>query len=68
MGTMEFGVVRNNVYKLSVKSIHNLGHPRISENDPDKPTPETPNEDAKVYLEVAVEVRPWTVRLNEIDF
>lgn len=68
MGTMEFGVVRNNVYKLSVKSIHNLGHPRLSDNDPDKPTPETPNEDAKVYLEVAVEVRPWTVRMNEIEF
>lgn len=68
MGAMEFGVVRNNIYKLSVKSIHNLGHPRISDNDPDKPTPETPNEDAKVYLEVAVEVRPWTVRLNEIEF
>lgn len=68
MGNMEFGVVRNNIYKLSVKSIRNLGHPRISDNDPEKPTPETPDEDAKVYLEVAVEVRPWTVRENEIHF
>lgn len=68
MGQMEFGVVRNNIYKLSVRSIKSLGHPRISDNDPDKPTPETPDEDAKVYLEVAVEVRPWTVRVNEIDF
>lgn len=68
MGKMEFGVVRNNIYKLSVKSIKNLGHPRITDNDPEKPTPETPNEDAKVYMEVNVEVRPWTVRVNEIEF
>lgn len=28
MGTMEFGVVRNNVYKLAVTGISKLGHPR----------------------------------------
>lgn len=68
MGRMEFGVVRNNIYKLSVKSIKSLGHPRISDNDPDKLTPETPDEKAEAYLEVAVEVRPWTVRVNDIEF
>ena len=28
MGPMEFDVVRNNVYKLSVDKINRLGHPR----------------------------------------
>ncbi|MDE5554447.1 MAG: fimbria major subunit, partial [Muribaculaceae bacterium] len=42
MGPMEFAVVRNNVYKLAVTEISQLGHPRIPENDPDKPTPNTP--------------------------
>lgn len=35
MGDMEFAVVRNNVYKLAVTKINRLGHPRLSENDPD---------------------------------
>ncbi len=68
MGQMEFGVVRNNIYKLSVNKINYLGHPRRSDNDPEPPTPETPNEDAKVYLEVAVKVREWVVRENNIEF
>ncbi|MDE5836986.1 MAG: Mfa1 fimbrilin C-terminal domain-containing protein, partial [Paramuribaculum sp.] len=32
MGPMEFAVVRNNVYKLSVDKIARLGHPRIPYN------------------------------------
>ena len=68
MGPMEFAVVRNNVYKLSVTEIHSLGHPRISGNDPDKPTPETPDEVGKLYFTVDVKVLPWTVRVNNIVF
>ena len=68
MGQMEFGGVRTNIYKLSVNKINYLGHPRRSDNDPEPPTPETPNEDAKVYLEVAVKVREWVVRENNIEF
>lgn len=68
MGTMEFAVVRNNVYKLAVTSIKKLGHPRIPENDPDAPKPDTPDEKADLYLTVSVQVLPWVVRVNNIDF
>ncbi len=68
MGPMEFAVVRNNVYKLSVTEIHRLGHPRFSDNDPEKPTPDTPDEVGKLYFSVDVKVLPWTVRLNNIIF
>lgn len=68
MGPMEFGVVRNNVYKLAVTNIRKLGHPRVSENDPDPIDPEDPDEEGDVYLSVSVEVLPWVVRVNNIEF
>lgn len=68
MGKMEFAVVRNNVYKLAVLSLKKLGHPRVTENDPDPVTPETPDEKDEVYLDVEVNVLPWVVRINNIDF
>ena len=68
MGPMEFDVVRNNVYKLSVDQIARLGHPRIPENDPNDPTPNTPDESDEIYLDVRVQIAPWAVRLNSIKF
>lgn len=68
MGPMEFAVVRNNVYKLAVTKISRLGHPRISANDPDKPTPDTDDEQSNVYITVQCEAMPWVVRLNDIEF
>lgn len=68
MGPMEFGVVRNHVYKLAVKSIKKLGHPRISDNDPDPVDPEDPDEEGDIYFDVSVEVRKWSVKVNNIDF
>lgn len=68
MGPMEFGVVRNNVYKLAVTHIARLGHPRISQNDPDSPDPGTPDESSNIYITVDAEVVPWTVRVNDIVF
>lgn len=59
MGIMEFGVVRNNVYKLSVSKINEIGAPS------DKIDPENPDESEKVYLSVSVEIKPWTIRPNE---
>lgn len=68
MGPMEFAVVRNNVYKLAVTHIARLGHPRISQNDPDSPKPDTPDESSDIYFTVDAEVVPWTVRVNDIVF
>lgn len=68
MGQMEFAVVRNNVYKLAVTRIEELGHPRLTENDPDPIDPENPDENGDVYLSVSVEVLPWVVRVNNIEF
>lgn len=68
MGIMEFATVRNNVYKLAVTNISSLGHPRIPENDPDKPTPDTPDESDDLYITVNCRVIPWVVRINNIDF
>lgn len=68
MGPMEFAVVRNNVYKLAVTEIKKLGHPRISDNDPDPVDPENPDESGDVYIKLSVEVLPWVVRVNNIEF
>ena len=68
MGPMEFAVVRNNVYKLSVTNINRLGHPRLSVNDPEPPTPDTPDESDNVYIDVECQVLPWSVRINNIEF
>lgn len=68
MGPMEFSVVRNNVYKLAVTKLGQLGHPLIPTNDPDKPKPDTPDEQPDVYMTVTCEVVPWVVRINSIEF
>ena len=68
MAPMEFATVRNNVYKLAVTRLKTLGHPRIPENDPDEPTPNTPDEKGDSYLTVSVTVKPWVVRFNDIEF
>ena len=68
MGPMEFNVIRNNVYKLAVTKISRLGHPRISENDPNRPKPNDPNEKDDIYFTVQCEALPWVVRINDIEF
>lgn len=66
MGAMEFAVVRNNVYKLAVIKLSDLGHPRIIANDPDAPDPNTPDEKADLYITVTCTTLPWVVRVNNI--
>lgn len=68
MGPMEFAVVRNNVYKLSVTGVDKFGHPTDPDDDPDPENPEDPDEEDDVYFKVAVEVLPWVVRINNIKF
>lgn len=68
MGIMEFAVVRNNVYKLSVTEINRYGHPGDPDGDPDPEKPDDPDEDDEVYFRVGVKVLPWVVRVNNIEF
>ncbi|MDE5836234.1 MAG: fimbria major subunit [Paramuribaculum sp.] len=37
-------------------------------NDPEDPTPGTPDETDEIYLDVTVEIVPWAVRVNSITF
>lgn len=63
MGTMEFAVVRNNVYKLKVTEIMKYGVPTDT-----PPTPEIPDETNEYFCKVVVKVLPWAVRINNIEF
>lgn len=62
MGINEFGVVRNNVYKLAVTKVGALGSPKSPED------PDTPDETENAYFTVSCIVMPWTVRINNIEF
>lgn len=68
MGEKEFGVVRNNIYKLSVTEIKALGHTRDPKDDPDPVDPNDPDEKSDVHIKVSCKVTPWTVRVNNIKF
>ena len=68
MGDMEFATVRNNVYKLAVTGINRIGHPTNPGDDPDPEKPENPDEPPTNYIRVQVEVLPWVVRVNNIEF
>ena len=68
MGPMEFATVRNNVYKLAVKTIGRLGHPGDPKDDPDPIDPDDPDESDDLYFDVEIQVLPWVVRVNDIEF
>lgn len=68
LGRMEFGVVRNNVYYLEVTNILNIGEPWIP-GGPEDPNPDPdPDETEKASILVSINVLPWTVRYNNIEF
>lgn len=73
-GPMEFAVVRNNVYKLSISKVNLFGHsndPQIKVPTNADPNPELPQDDIEkdnIYMEVTANVLPWTVRTNVIEF
>ena len=55
MGVMEFGVVRNNLYRMLITGISDLGE-GTSEIFPDTP------DEGETYLQVILNVKPWIVR------
>lgn len=63
LDAMEFAVVRNNHYQITINSVKEIGSYK-----PVNPDPGTPDEEVEAYLDVKVKVLPWTVRKNQIDF
>ena len=57
-----YGVLRNNWYELSVKSISNLGYPEVPEVKP-----ETPDDENDKYINVEVKILDWAKRSQSID-
>lgn len=62
LGNMEFAIMRNNIYSLAVTGIENIGTPIVD------PTPNTPDESSQAFLNVQVNILPWIVRYNDIEF
>jgi len=75
LARMEFGVVRNNVYYLAVQGITNIGDAWVP-GGPEDPDPNgsggitgpDPDETEKASLVMSINVLPWTVRQNDIEF
>ena len=57
-GIMEFGIVRNNIYDLTIEGVDNYG-------TVEPPKPGTPDEKTQVGLRAVVYVRNWTLRTND---
>lgn len=55
MGVMEFAIVRNNLYRILVTNVTDIGEPVPDIN------PDTPDE-GETYLSVVLNVKPWIVR------
>lgn len=59
MSVMEFAIVRNNIYDLTVTGISGLGL-----SGAEKPNPGKDDEEDKYYLNVEIYVKNWVVRKN----
>ena len=59
MGIMEFGIVRNNIYDLTVSEISGFGFAAG-----EKPNPNDPNENNEIFFKVNLYVRDWVIRSN----
>lgn len=57
-----YGVLRNNWYSLSVKSISNLGYPEVPEVKP-----KTPDDENDKYINVEVKILDWAKRSQSIE-
>ncbi|WP_308267879.1 Mfa1 family fimbria major subunit [Prevotella sp.] len=57
-----YGVLRNNWYELSVKSISNLGYPEVPEVKPN-----VPDDENDKYINVEVKILDWAKRTQEIE-
>ena len=58
-----YGVVRNNVYKLTINSITKPGEPEVVKPE----EPEIPVDKKESYVSFNVTVQPWLVRNQSVD-
>jgi hypothetical protein len=60
MGVMEFDIVRNNIYRLSISKVAGLGsgEPYIEPEQPDE---------YKAELDININVFPWAVRNQDVE-
>lgn len=56
-----YGLVRNNIYKLTINSIKNFGDPEVVEPEDENDDPET------LFIAMSVELMPWLVRESGYD-
>ena len=63
MSVMEFAIVRNNVYQLSVTGVRDLGDPLPF--TPGKDDPNNPDESDELKISVEIYVKNWVNRLND---
>lgn len=66
MGPMEFAIVRNNSYDLTVKKV---AIPQLTDDDLKNIDPTEPIEEKEVedYIKIVVTVRPWILRSQSSD-
>jgi hypothetical protein len=57
-----YGVVRNNIYKITINSIKRPGEPIVT-----PPTRTNPDDELDSYLSFDVTVMPWLVRTQQVD-
>lgn len=68
-----WGVVRNNSYKINVKSISKPGLPFIPDptdpdiKDPINPKPTDPSDEQSAFISVEITVNPWTTWSQDVD-
>lgn len=58
MGVMEFAIVRNNLYKMCITNVSDLGYGGTGVIDIN---PDTPDE-GETYLKIQLNVKPWVIR------
>ena len=61
-GVMEFAIMRNNIYSLSIGTISEIGSATVL------PTPGTVVADQGAYITMQAKILPWIVRFNNINF
>ena len=56
---MEFGIVRNNVYDMTIQEIKGLGVSGM-----EKPEPDKEDETKDYFFKVIINVKDWVIRNN----